>query len=205
MNEYQLEQYDALSQLLRAMEAFSEQRKERLLDEMRPYLNFRQRVDRFTERHFSPFCTAACFQNEKSACCSKDGIITYWADLVVNAFNSKPQRLVQLQQAVSTPYYTDKCIYLNPDGCLWDVRPLVCAFFLCDQLQKDALSGKPEELEVWNDFKQTSRSFQWPDRPVLFDRLEDLFIAAGCDSTLMYLHKSPGLLAVKKKAGFRQP
>ncbi len=34
-----------------------------------------------------------------------------------------------------------------------------------------------------------------------FDMIEAYFIAAGCFSSLMYLHNSPGLLRVKRKAG----
>ena len=40
----------------------------------------------------------------------------------------------------------------------------------------------------------------WPDRPVLFDELEKLFIKEGYDSPLMYCHKSPGLLRLKSKS-----
>ena len=31
--------------------------------------------------------------------------------------------------------------------------------------------------------------------------IENYFIAAGCSSSLMYLHNSPGLLRVKRQAG----
>jgi hypothetical protein len=34
-----------------------------------------------------------------------------------------------------------------------------------------------------------------------FTTIENYFIAAGCSSSLMYLHNSPGLLRVKHKAG----
>ena len=45
------------------------------------------------------------------------------------------------------------------------------------------------------------KSFKWPDRPVLFDDLEKLFLDLGCHSTLMHLNLSPGLLRIKKRAG----
>jgi len=53
--------------------------------------------------------------------------------------------------------------------------------------------------------EQESRRFKWPDRPVLFDTLEKLFLDAGFHSPLMYLHTSPGLLRVKQQAGLVQP
>jgi hypothetical protein len=45
------------------------------------------------------------------------------------------------------------------------------------------------------------KSFRWPDRPVLFDQLEQVFMAVGCRSPLMYINTSPGLLRIKQKAG----
>jgi hypothetical protein len=52
--------------------------------------------------------------------------------------------------------------------------------------------------EKWEALKQREKTFRWPDQAVLFDELEEVFIKAGYDSTLMYLHNSPGLLRVKK-------
>ena len=50
-------------------------------------------------------------------------------------------------------------------------------------------------------FEEKRRQYTWPDQPVLFDKLEALFVEAGYRSSLMYLHNSPGLLRVKQKAG----
>ena len=47
---------------------------------------------------------------------------------------------------------------------------------------------------------QERKRFTWPDRPVLFDDLEQYFMDAGCTSPHMYLHNSPGLLRVKQMA-----
>jgi hypothetical protein len=41
--------------------------------------------------------------------------------------------------------------------------------------------------------------YTWPSRPVLFDKLEELFIQEGFDSPIMYFHHSPGLLRLKAK------
>ena len=202
MNEYQLEQWAALEQLQAAMGGFSKKQKRQILQEMAAYREFRRQADQFSRDLFGPFCTSACFQSKRSACCSRDGIITFWADMVVNACASSPEQLTRLREAIKNPFFDHKCIYLTPGGCLWSVRPLVCAMFLCDRVQDAVFSTKPIESDRWNKFKAQAKSFRWPDRPVLFDRLETLFIDAGCDSSLMYLNKSPGLLRIKKQAGF---
>jgi hypothetical protein len=44
------------------------------------------------------------------------------------------------------------------------------------------------------------RQFTWPDKPILFDDLEELFVLAGLKSSLMYCHLSPGLLRVKAQS-----
>ena len=73
--------------------------------------------------------------------------------------------------------------------------------FVCDDACDNMLERSELHREEWRRLKAQAKSFRWPDKPVLFDRLERLFMDAGCDSTLMVLHKSPGLLAIKKKAG----
>ena len=201
MNEYQREQWDALEQLQKTITRFSKARKQRILLAIEPYLDFRRRLDHFSQEHFNAHCTSACFQSKRSACCSKDGIITFWADMVVNTCCCGPAQMALLHEAIQKPHFSDKCIYLVPGGCLWSVRPLVCAMFICDRVQDAVLGASAVNLKRWNTLKSCAKSFRWPDKPVLFDYLETVFIAAGCDSSLMYLHKSPGLLRIKKKAG----
>jgi hypothetical protein len=201
MNDYQSEQLDALSQVLGTLEKISKCERDQLLGDIAPYVAFRREVDQFTDRHFRPLCTSACFQSKRSACCSKDGIVTFWADVVVNACCASTAQIAQLKKVIQDPFFSFKCIYLTPRGCLWTIRPLVCAFFLCDAVQKEVLGVCGNRSEQWNAYKRAAAAFRWPDKPVLFDRLEAVFMAAGCDSSLMYLSKSPGLLMVKKRAG----
>ena len=201
MNDYQKEQLDALKQLGHALKRLSTVDRKAIADAMRPYVTFRSTVDRFTGNHCKPLCTRACFENQKSACCSKDGIITFWADWVVNVMNSNAQQLARLEDAIRTPYFSSKCIYLTPTGCIWRIRPLVCAFFVCDTIQSELLDRDPAMAGKWQTFETQAKQFRWPDQPVLFDTLEAVFISAGCDSPLMYLSKSPGLLRIKQRAG----
>jgi hypothetical protein len=49
----------------------------------------------------------------------------------------------------------------------------------------------------WKGLRRRERRYTWPSRPVLFHKLEEIFIQAGYDSPLMYFHHSPGLLRVK--------
>ena len=70
--------------------------------------------------------------------------------------------------------------------------------FLCDAAKEEIFGRKPPALSRWNELTQHRKKFTWPDRPVLFDFLEQYFKAAGYTSPLMYMHNSPGLLRVKK-------
>jgi hypothetical protein len=201
MNEYQQEQWSALYQIVSTMASIEAFSSETICDEIRAYLQFREQLEGFLNRHFGQFCTQACFERQVSACCSKDGIITFWADHVINAQCSDELQIEALRSAIHRPLRQSKCIYLGSSGCLWNVRPLGCAMFLCDAVQHDVFRAKPSVERKWLDFLKSAKTFRWPDRPVLFDRLEQLFMAAGCHSALMYLNTSPGLLRVKKKAG----
>ena len=59
---------------------------------------------------------------------------------------------------------------------------------------------KPQASLKWESLKRQRKLFTWPDKPVLFDMLESFFIDAGYNSSLMYMHNSPGLLRVKQIA-----
>ena len=161
------------------------------------YLMFRQDVDAFLGQYFSSLCTQTCYHNQLSACCTREGIITFFADGVVNALESSEAQLDVLQERLAFPHQGNKCIYLGDKGCLWQVRPLVCAMFLCDKAEKEVLNKKPRAKRTWDKLKQREKSYRWPDKAILFEDIEELFIHAGYDSTLMYLHRSPGLLRIK--------
>lgn len=117
MNDYQKEQWDALIQVTAALKKMSSMDLEALRGEMKAYLNFRQEVDAFLKAHFSTYCTQSCFENQQSACCSKDGIITFWADVVINAVFCSDAQLEKLFNAIRHPRSPHKCIYLANQGC----------------------------------------------------------------------------------------
>jgi hypothetical protein len=196
MNDYQTEQMEALGQIVKNNAILASIHDDAICD----YLSFRRQLDEFSDRHFSRFCTQSCFDSRTSACCSKDGIITFWADLVINAAHSNKHQIDDLFAAIEKPLHPHKCIYLGESGCRWQVRPLGCALFLCDQIQDHVLARRPDLQQRWGAFQSKGKTFRWPDRPVLFDHLERLFMDAGCRSSLMYINTSPGLLRIKQRA-----
>lgn len=201
MNEYQQEQYDAFRTVIRGLAARSAREIDDLRAISRDYLSFRKELDAFQTRHFASLCTRQCFESRLSACCSKDGIVVFFADVVVNVLASTATEVAALVDRLQRPERRDKCIYLADDGCGWRVRPIVCAMFLCDRARAAVLAADPGLQRQWRDFEARRKTFTWPDRPVLFDALEQCFLQRGVKSALMFLNTGPGLLRVKKKAG----
>ena len=196
-SEYQKEQQEALGMIRKHLSGLSGDALAHLKALVSEYLTFRHDVDRFLEKHFSLLCTDTCYRSSLSACCTREGIITFFADVVINALQSSASEMQALQERLTFPYLGNKCLYLGEQGCLWKVKPLVCEMFLCTKAEKEVLSRNPRVQKAWEMLKQRDKSFRWPDQAVLFDDLEEIFINAGYTSTLMYLHNSPGLLRVK--------
>jgi len=201
MDSYQKEQFDALEMVVGHLNRLTTDEQRELRALIQAYMDFRQRVDRYLGRYFSRVCTTSCFQSQRSACCSRDGIITFFADVVVNFLMSRPEEIESLFKVLQAPHEGFKCVYLGPKGCLWRVKPIVCQMFLCDPAMTDVFAHNPDAGAQWEALKKEAQGFKWPDRPVLFDALEKHFLDAGLRSSLMYLHTSPGLLRVKKLAG----
>jgi hypothetical protein len=200
MNSYHKEQIDALIMVKRHLDNLPASEHQALRASVADYLMFRREVDEFLVNHFSEICTQTCYQSRMSACCSREGIITFFADIVVNVLVSAQADIDNLQAVLSKPNDGFKCVYLSEKGCLWRLKPIVCQMYLCDR-SKDHVFGQESKLKSeWKLLEQKRKRFTWPDRPVLFDDLESYFMKAGYRSPLMYLHNSPGLLRVKQKA-----
>lgn len=200
VNDYQTEQLEALTLIGRRLQAAETSEIDDLMAMIRPYLDFRRRTTRFLETHFSGICTRNCYRNRLSACCSKDGIITFFGDAVVNFLTAPPEAISEMKRALRNTNDGCKCVYLGEKGCLWRVKPIVCEMFLCDAAQSAVFDPDPELKNVWQGLLEEKQRFTWPDRPILFDRLEAIFIEAGYRSPLMYLHNSPGLLRIKRQS-----
>jgi hypothetical protein len=201
MNDYQQEQREALRIVRKGLARLGEAQRERLIREIGEYERFRRSVDVFLERYFSGVCTRLCYRSRTSACCSKDGIITFFADAVVNALQATNAQLDRMEAVLQQPNNGHRCVYLSADGCIWAVRPVVCAMFLCDRAIEAVFGENPQARTAWEILRKQERTFKWPDRPVLFDHLEQVFLDLGYRSSLMHLNLSPGLLMIKKKAG----
>jgi len=199
-NQEHLETLMAVRAYLERMPAYE---RRHLLDRAGPYLDFRREVAAFQAKHFSEVCTVKCFRDRSSACCAREGIMAFFADVVINGLLATPEELDALMQALQASVEGPQCVYLGENGCLWHLKPIVCEMFLCDHAVESVLEPNEERARRWRAFREQEKRFTWPDRPVLFDELEADFMAAGLDSPLMYCHKSPGLVRVKKKAGFR--
>jgi hypothetical protein len=200
MSSYQREQLETLNMVYGHLETIPKQEKQRLLLKISDYLMFRKTVDAFLGEHFEHICTRKCYQSNLSACCSREGVITFFGDVVVNVLVSEETQIKTLSKALIKPNTGFKCIYLSDHGCMWRIKPIICEMFLCDSAEKAVFDKKPLVNKLWQQLKLREKQYRWPDRPVLFDDLEKYFIAAGYSSPLMYLHNSPGLLRIKEKA-----
>jgi hypothetical protein len=200
MSSYNQEQSDALDMVQRYVAGLGEAEKADLVGSLDDYLRFRQSVDDFLQTHFGSVCSKACYQSRLSACCSREGIVTFFADVVINVLVSTPQEIDRLSETLRQDDKALKCVYLGRNGCLWRLKPIVCAMFLCDRAENEVFRDRPALRRQWEAYREHKKRFTWPDRPVLFDDLESIFIADGCTSPLMYLHNSPGLIRVKQEA-----
>lgn len=199
MNDYQNEQLEALDLIRTHLPAIKNRLLRTLEAPLGKYLQFRKETDRFLSDHFSSICSLSCYRNRLSACCSKDAILTFFADMVINVLQSDNTDLDRIAARLQETNDGGKCIYLTPEGCLWRVKPVVCQMFLCDRAEKEIFGSNPVLGNEWDTLKERKKEFTWPDRPVLFDQIETLFLDTGHSSPLMYCHKSPGLVALKRR------
>jgi len=200
---YQEEQLEALLMVAAHLGTHESRIRRELLDMATGYFPFRSEADDFLSENFSDICNEKCYRSNLSACCSREGIVTFFEDVVINLLVSVPEEISELRAVLEKENRGFKCVYLGKKGCLWRVKPVVCEMFLCDTAKNKVYSRKPGSIQEWTALKKKEKSFTWPDRPVLFDKIESYFKAAGYSSSLMYMHNSPGLLRVKKLAKIR--
>ncbi len=200
-SEYNRGQRDTILAVRHHLARMPESLLRRITRDTAPYLAFRRRVSRFQQEHFSGPCSFRCFSSHSSACCGREGIFTFFADLVVDLLLYDDGEAERLLSALDSDRGGANCVYLGEEGCLWALKPIVCEMFLCEHV-KEHLLGKDRALkEQWAAFRREEKLFTYPDRPVLFDSLESVFLEAGCESPLMYFHRSPGLVRLKEKHG----
>ena len=201
MSEYNQQQKEALLMVRQHLSGLSLSKLHRLKRRISSYLGFREAVASFQKTHFTDLCSEKCFTSYTSACCGREGIITFFADVVVNVLLSTQEEIDVLLDILDTDTGGLNCVYLNNTGCLWRAKPIVCEMFLCEHSKNIVLDNNKVLKSQWETLRQRERRYTWPTRPVLFDELEHYFIEAGFDSPLMYLHRSPGLLNLKARHG----
>ena len=200
-SEYNQQQKDAIRMVRQHLSHLPVSKLRWLKQRIKSYLQFRKAVQSFQQEHFSDICLEKCFTSSTSACCGREGIITFFADVVINVLLSTDKQIDTLLETLEGDTGGSNCVYLNENGCLWLCKPIVCEMFLCDAA-KDSVLGQNQNLAAqWAGFCRRERMYTWPTRPILFDELEAFFLHEGLDSPLMYLHKSPGLLRLKAKYG----
>jgi hypothetical protein len=206
MGDYNQDQLMTIRAVCGAMSRLSESEREAIRESIQPYLRFREAVDRFFAEHFLSSCLKRCFETGISGCCGFESIITFFSDHAINLFFSDESQITGLVDILTRPNLSGKCVYLGPTGCLWRIRPISCAMFLCGQVKAVVLDDSSERTELWDRLRAEEKAFTWPDRPVLFDTLEAHLMELGVESPHLFFHRSPGLLSVKEKAGlWRRP
>lgn len=199
--DYNREQRASFEAIRSACEGLPAVEMEALRMSMLPYLRFREELESFQAERFGDACRSACFDTGLSACCGFESIYTFFADQAISWLFSSEEERSALLRAVEHPNRTRHCVYLGADGCLWKIRPVSCAMFLCDRVRQEVFGKRPGTLRLWEDLQRREKDFTRPDKPVLFDDVEKVFMFLGVDSPHMYCHKSPGLLRMKAKAG----
>jgi hypothetical protein len=204
-SEYNRDQLETISGVRQFLRSLSRSRIGQINRWIKPYLKFRTDVADFQAMHFSEICTQKCFTSHSSACCNREGIATFFADVVVNVLLSSDPEIDSLLDILSKDRGGFKCVYLTDNGCLWHIKPIVCEMFLCKHA-KNAVLEKDDDLRAqWKKFCRREKRYTWPTRPVLFDKLEKVFIQDGFCSPLMYFHNSPGLLRIKNQSIKKHP
>jgi hypothetical protein len=201
MNSYQKEHIDAFAMVQKYMVNLQDSEQSALKTLVSDYLAFRSEVDAFLSAHFGRICTRRCYLSRRSACCSRDGVIIFFADIAINGLVSNSDEIDGLMETLKRSNHGFKCVYLTENGCRWRIKPIVCEMFICDHAKQKVIGENPLLKNEWKLIEHKRKQYTWPDQPVVFDALEEHFLEAGFKSPLMYLHNSPGLLRVKRKAG----
>lgn len=203
MSLYHRTQLESIRSAFEACEKLDDLTRTHLRNLASPYMEFRRELDQFNERYFLSYCRKACFETKRSACCGYESIIVFFADEVINyLFGGKDDFPIILEK-LRRVKASDHCVYLGEEGCLWTIRPISCAMFFCDDVKKEVFWNVPEAQTRWNELVRKEKSFTWPDRPVLFDTIEEVFIKIGVMTDHMYCHRSPGLLKLKQDSRHR--
>jgi len=204
VSKYNRDQIEAIILAHNHLRSLNPHELSKLRSKIEGYLRFRKEVYEFQRYYFSEICTNQCFENNYSACCNLEAVAIFFADVVINVLLSSDQEIYHLLEALRMGSRGFKCVYLGNSGCIWRLKPIACEMFLCKDAKAAVFTKNNVALRQWEEFKCREKAYTWPDKPVLFDDLEEYFIKAGFSSDIMYFHKSPGLLKIKSLAKIRK-
>jgi len=123
MNAYQAEQIATFELIRLHLPELKEKLHRTHADPLKAYLSFRQETDRYLDQYFTGICSLTCYQNLHSACCSRDGIITFFGDMVINTLYSSDPALDRMALRLQSPHRGNKYLYLDPDVSSQQPRP----------------------------------------------------------------------------------
>lgn len=201
VSEYNRDQGITFKAVNEALQRIGSTGVEKLKESVGPYLAFRRELEEFQAGFMEAFCRKSCFETGISGCCGFESIITFFADHAISFLLSEPREKELILGALEQPNRTKKCVYLARSGCIWKIRPIACAMFLCGKLKSGYIECDHKAKSVWTQFQDREKEFTWPTKPVLFDDLETYFMGLGVRSPHMHFHQSPGLIRLKARSG----
>jgi hypothetical protein len=201
ISEYNRDQLLSLQAIDDASPGLPDAEIRSLAASLSPYLEFRRQLEGYQSRYFVDICAASCFSTGLSACCGFESIITFFADHVINYLLSTVEERKRLFSILRQANRSGRCVYLQVTGCLWRLRPISCAMFLCEDARQAVFARCPEAEALWAELREWEKDYTYPTRPVLFDYVERVFRGLAVHSPHMYFHTSLGLLRLKARAG----
>ena len=129
LSEYNQQQKDAILMVRQYLSSLPNSELRWLRQRIKSYLQFRKVVNSFQDEHFADICSEKCFTSRTSACCGREGIITFFADVVINVLLSTSKEIDTLLETLEGDTGGFNCVYLNESGCLWRCKPIVCEMF----------------------------------------------------------------------------
>ncbi|MCX7823223.1 MAG: hypothetical protein N2260_07265 [Syntrophobacterales bacterium] len=197
MSYYHKTQMEAIRIAFEVCEQLDDKSKDYLREMASSYMEFRNELKEFNNKYFYNYCKKSCFETAKSACCSYESIIVFFADEVINYLFGGDKDFPVILKKLQSVKPSQHCVYLGSGGCLWTIIPISCAMFFCNDAKDKIFNSSSQAQAIWNSLLEREKLFTWPDRPVLFDSIEEFFIQRGVSTDHMYCHKSPGLLRLK--------
>ena len=110
---YNQQHLEAFRMVRRHLKGMTNSQMDRLRRQIDAYLTFRRDVSTFQDLHFSKICIDKCFTSKESACCGREGIAAFFADVVINALLSTDAEIDCIIQNLLEDKGDPNCVYLT--------------------------------------------------------------------------------------------